>query len=164
MQNADEIDKLIERLLKAILIIAEKTISDKKEPHDFEHRQPDVCVAYHRDRGEKYRQSKQDEEYIYTFDEGQAVWIVTTEEYVRNTPAIIHLGLGTQFFQKQALLLDEILRVKAVVDNPSYWQTDEFAESGKVTEACIAKAKEARLDIIERNRAYDEAMYEAYYR
>lgn len=31
MQNADEIDKLIERRLKAILIIAEKTISDKKE-------------------------------------------------------------------------------------------------------------------------------------
>lgn len=46
----------------------------KKGTHDFEHPQESVCVAYHRDRGEDFRQSAGMREYNYTFVEDEAVW------------------------------------------------------------------------------------------
>lgn len=117
------------------------------EPNDILEAKDNVCRAYHRDNGEQFRQTLQDAEYIYTYDEEQRVWYVEQEEIERCTPAIELLALPTQFFKRQALLIDEIIKRTETI-NSEEWITDEYAEQGKVVEACIQRAKEARADIV----------------
>ena len=121
--------------------------------HDFEHPQKDVCVAYHRDRGEEFQQSDADiNEYVYTFVERDACWFVDVEEPVRDTFAQVKLSLGTQWVKRRDLLLNAIQET-----DYEGWRDDEFAKKGEVVEACAKKAREAREEIIKR-----EALYGAY--
>lgn len=128
------------------------------EEHDFEHPQRGVCIAYHRDRGEEFRQSDSEQEYNYTFDEAEACWFVEKDIYNSHTRAMAILDFDYVRSRKRSLLLDEILKC-----NYKYWEADRFVESGAdVHAACIAKAREARQEIMERNRAELEAYYRAY--
>lgn len=126
--------------------------------HDFEHPQESVCVAYHRDRGEEYRQSNGDNEYIYTFDERDCVWYVEEEQSIRNTAAQNILYLGTIWTHKKSLLLDAL----ADRDFRSLWRDDEFAAADNVFEVCKQKAYEARAEIIKKNAEEYNAYYSAY--
>lgn len=120
------------------------------------------CVAYHRDRGEEFRQSSGRQEYNYTFDEYQALWFVEEEVFTKGTPAMKTLVLEGRWFYKSRLLLDAILAHASKLDGDGCWETDEFAASGKVTQACALKALEARREIIDREQADYDAYYRAY--
>ena len=121
----------------------------------------DICEAYHRDRGEEFCQTISDEEYIYTYDVARAVWYVTKEIAVRDSTAIDLLGLNTQFYKTESLLLDEIIHASDAIRKT--WRTDEFAEPATVIETCIQKAVEAREDIVRRARAEYESMAKAWF-
>lgn len=120
------------------------------------------CVAYHRDRGEEFCQSSGRQEFNYTFDEAAALWLVEEEVYTKGTTAMKTLVIDSWWFYKSRLLLDAILAHASRLDDPAHWVSDEFAASGKVTAACVAKALEARREIIDRERAEYDAYYRAY--
>lgn len=123
----------------------------------------ETCKAYHRDCGEEFNQSLQDAEFVYTFDEVEQVWYVVEEKFTRKTEAQIQLGLEYISLHQEDLLLNAIIKAQKLIDDPRAWKTDEFAESGNVTAACIAKAVEARQEIIKENNARLQAYYDAYY-
>lgn len=126
------------------------------EEHDFENPQRGVCIAYHRDRGEPFRQSDGVNEFNYTFDETEACWFVEKEVFERDTEACGILELRYVLSYPRTLLLDEILKCEY-----KYWEADKFVKDGtEVHAACKEKALEARQEII----AHDRAEYEAYYR
>ena len=128
------------------------------EEHGFGHPQRGVCVAYHRDGGEQFRQSDGINEFNYTFDEAEACWFVDYDVCSSGSRAMTILELNCVQSRKRSLLLDEILKC-----NYSEWEADRFAQSGDdVHDVCIAKALEARQDIIAHNRAEYEAYYRAY--
>lgn len=130
--------------------------------YDIDNPEQDVCVAYCRDRGEGFRQSLQDDEFVYTFDEEEACWYVTVDEYTEDTQALDLLGLSYVRSKKTTLLLDEILKLRDVIDSKDSWRSDEFAEAGMVVDTCIIKAQEARKEIIAREAAEYNAYYHAY--
>lgn len=128
------------------------------ETHDFDHPQAQVCVAYHRDRGEAFRQSDMRNEYNYTFDEEEACWYVEKKVYERNTAGMDLLDINYVLSYPTALLIDEILKCDF-----EYWGADEYAENGEEAKrVCLEKAKEARREIIEQKRAEADAYYRAY--
>lgn len=127
------------------------------ETHSFENPQREVCVAYHRDRGEEFRQSDSVQEFNYIFDERDACWYVEKETFARDTDAMNLLEINTVISYPRTLLLDEI-----ALCNFEHWQSDEFAATGEVFTKCKEKALEARQKIIEENRAEQEAYYRAY--
>ena len=92
----------------------------KTSTHSFNAPENDVCVAYHRDRGEPFRQSHGVNDYNYTFDEKKGVWYV-------------------KYNRRNHLLLDEILKA----DFSSCWLDDEFATKTNIHAVCTAKAAEA---------------------
>lgn len=120
------------------------------------------CVAYHRDRGEAFRQSAGLEEYNYTFNEAEALWLVDEEVYVTGTVAMNTLEISGWSLTKSRLLLDAILGCASRLDSIEFWSSDDFAEAGGVTKACAARALEARREIIEGERALAEFYYRAY--
>lgn len=120
------------------------------------------CNAYHRDGGEEFRQSSGRQEFNYTFDEAQAIWLVEEEVYTKGTKGMKTLSLDSLWFYKSSLLLDVILAHASKLDGPDGWSSDEFAESGGVTQACVKKALEARQEIIDREREEHDAWYRAY--
>lgn len=158
--TAEKVEKLLS--LGNLSIIGEYTEPQNGEKHDFSHPVDNVCVAYHRDRGDEFQQSFCDEEFVYTFDEEEAVWRVSCEEYIRDTKAQEYLELGTQYVYRNALLLDEIIDKVSVINSTSGLVDDEIAESGLIVETCIKKAIEARKEIIEEKRKEAEAYYRAY--
>lgn len=68
-------------ILQLFYNTAEK-VEELLKQGDLSHLAPNLedTIAYHRDRGEKFRQTYQDEEYNYTFLERKGVWIVTFNE------------------------------------------------------------------------------------
>lgn len=135
---------------------------DRVPGNSDEETSDNYCVAYHRDRGEAFRQSSGRYEYNYTFDETQALWLVEQEVYTKGTRAMKALVLDCEWFLKSCLLLDAILDVSHKLDGEGCWQTDDFAAAGKVTAACVSKAVKARREIIDRERAEYDAYYRAY--
>lgn len=127
------------------------------ETHDFENPQPHICVAYHRDRGEAFRQSESKQQYNYIFDEYDACWYVEKETYMHDTNAMKLLFINTVYGYSRTLLLDELEKCSF-----EDWVDDEFAEAGDVLQKCREKALEARQKIIEQERAEQEAYYRAY--
>lgn len=127
-------------------------------PHDFENRQENVCVAYHRDRGEPFYQSAGLNDFNYTFDENAAVWYVKEEQFVRDTPAMEALYMDYFLNYPTELLLDALRKA-----NFTGWQDDEFAKAGEVYDKCLEKAIEAREDIIKDKTEISDAYYSAYY-
>lgn len=83
-KDPKKVDELIS--LGDISVLAEKITPARTRPHNFEERQDDVVLAYHRDRGEDWEQVKPKVmnknfeennsyiEYIYYFDEKQKLW------------------------------------------------------------------------------------------
>ena len=127
------------------------------DTHSFDTPQPFVCVAYHRDRGEAFRQSDSKQEYNYIFDEHDACWYVEKETFIRETLAMNKLEIGCVISYPRTLLLDEIAACEF-----EHWHDDDFASAGEVYEKCAEKALEARKAKIERARAEHDAYYRAY--
>lgn len=83
-KDPKKVDELIS--LGDISSLAENINPDSTKPHNFEERQENVVVAYHRDRGEPWEEVKPrpmsksfenkdtDIAYIYYFDEKQKLW------------------------------------------------------------------------------------------
>ena len=164
LQLAYNTPEKVEELLKLGDLSSLRYYTEPKpdKPHDINTSQDDVCVAYHRDAGEEFHQTLQDAEFIYTYDEAECCWYVTTEELNKKSDAVNFLELGHIWEKKQTLLLDEIIKREELIDSDKYWQTDNFAEKGAVVLACIKKAREAREEIIrKRDEAFDE-YYHAY--
>lgn len=134
------------------------TTPNEDSEHNFETSQENVCVAYHRDRGEEFRQSNGDNEYIYTFDQVAACWYVTEHEYVNKTKALKDLSIDYYWATHTRLLLDAIYECEI----EDHWQDDEFAAAGHVKEACRDKAIEARREIIKEEAERFNAYYTAY--
>lgn len=71
--------------------IGDYTNPNPELPHSWGNAQPNVCVAYHRDRGEDFRQSGHSNtfeddlgigiEYVYIFDEKTEEWVVKYYDY-----------------------------------------------------------------------------------
>ena len=131
--------------------------------HDFDHSQENVCVAYHRDRGEEFHQHLQDAEFIYIFDEAECVWYVVTEIFNKKTSGVDLLDLGYVIEKKKTLLIDEIMNRSELIDGSRYWlDTGKYAEKGEAVLACIHKAKEARAEIIRKRNEERNEYYRAY--
>ena len=146
----------VEALLKLgdLSVLGEYIAPENGTEHTFDNPQRDVCVAYHRDRGEDYEQSNVNQEFTYIFDERHAVWFIDREEYIEGTRAMRAIELEYAVLNRERLLLDEIIENAEQVENG--WSTDEFAAAGEVVQTCIQRAKEARQEIIEQQRAaYD---------
>ena len=164
LQLAYNTPEKVEELLKLGDLLSLCYYTEPKEgiPHNFNEQQENVCVAYHRDGGEKFTQSLMDAEFNYTFDESQCCWYVTQEEYNEKSDGVNLLKLGFIYTKKQTLLIDEIIKRQELIDGDKYWQTDEFAAAGHVVEACIKKAKEAREELIRKENEEFDAYYSAY--
>lgn len=103
--TAEKVEKLLKLGDLSTLGYYTEPAAEKGE-HNFEHRQENVCCAYHRDRGEDYRQSNSsDNEFIYTFDERDACWYVEEEQPVRDTEAQKFLSLNTFWRHKKGCCL-----------------------------------------------------------
>ena len=162
LQLAYNTAEKVEELLKLgdLSTIGYYTEPDKeKGEHSFDKCQENVCCAYHRDRGESFRQSSGMNEYNYTFDETEAVWYVEKEEWVNDTTANHLLNIGGFCRYRKALLLDEIMSSTNIEE---MWQDDEFAKAGEVIETCKRKALEARNEIMRKKQEEHEAYYRAY--
>jgi hypothetical protein len=133
--------------------------NEEKSEHNFEKPQENVCVAYHRDRGESFNQSSGMREYNYTFDEREAVWYVEKEEWKDDTTACRMLNVDGFCSYHKSLLLDAIISCTNIEE---VWQDDEFAKAGEVIETCKKKAREARAEIIKQKQEEHEAYYRAY--
>lgn len=133
--------------------------NEEKGEHNFEKPQENVCCAYHRDRGESFRQSSGKNEYNYIFDEIEAVWYVESEEWKNDTTANHLLSVGGFCSYRKSLLLDEIMNCN---DIEEIWRDDEFAKAGEVIETCKKKALEARAEIMKEKQEEHEAYYRAY--
>lgn len=161
LQLAYNTAEKVEALLKLgdLSILGYYTDPKPGEEHSFDgKRQENVCVAYHRDRGEAFCQSNGSCEYIYTFDEREACWFVEEEQPVRDTEAQSFLSINTFWRHKKRLLLDAIM----ACDFTTMWNDDEFATAETVIEECKKKALEARADIIAQQAAEFNAYYGAY--
>ena len=153
--TAEKIEKLLELGdLSSLHYYTEPT----SNTHDFENPEQDICVAYHRDRGEEFRQSGGENEYNYIFDERECVWYVEQERYTKGTEAMKVLSLDYSCTRTKTLLLDEILKI----DFTDHWCDDEFATKENVHEVCKQKAREARQAIIDRERESYDSYYRAY--
>lgn len=128
--TADKIEKLLE--LGDLSCIGYYTGNDEI--------QPNICIAYHRDRGEDFHQSGGRNEFNYTFDEREAVWYVEKEEYVYGTKAMNLLDVDAFPRYKKELLLDAIIESNV----EGMWTDDAFAAADEVIEKCKEKALEAR--------------------
>lgn len=133
--TADKIEKLLE--LGDLSCIGYYTGNDEI--------QPNICIAYHRDRGEDFHQSGGRNEFNYTFDEREAVWYVEKEEYVYGTKAMNLIDVDTFPRYRKELLLDAIIESNV----EGMWTDEAFAAAGLATtadviEKCKEKALEAR--------------------
>lgn len=159
LQLAYNTAEKVEELLKlGDLSILGYYTEPTEETHDFENPQPQICVAYHRDRGESFRQSDGVREYNYIFDERDACWYVEKQTFIEYTKGLKLLAINYMISYPRTLLIDEIATCSF-----EYWRADEYAETGdEVVNKCMEKALEARQGIIEKNRAEADAYYRAY--
>lgn len=156
--TAEKVEELLE--LGDLSTLGYYTEPDaEKGKHDFESRQENVCVAYHRDRGESFHQSSGTNEYNYTFDESEAVWYVEEEKRVEDTAADRLLDIGGFYGYQKSLLLDAIMSCTNIEDG---WKDDEFAKAGEVVETCKKQALAARAEIMREKQEQNEAYYRAY--
>ena len=105
--TADKVEKLLE--LGDLSILGYYTDPKEGTTHNFENYQEDVCVAYHRDRGEDFVQSDGKQEFNYIFIEEDACWYVEREYFLKDTKAQKFLDLRLAVEYKRTRLLDEIL-------------------------------------------------------
>ena len=159
LQLAYNTAEKVEELLKLGDLSSLRYHTEPKEgKHSFDEPQSDVCIAYHRDRGEQFRQSGGRQQFNYIFDEDEAVWYCENEQHIDDTEAETILGLDYYYSCPKTLLLDEILKCDF-----TRWVADEYAlNGGEVHSKCIEKALEARKDIIKKRQEAIDAFYRAY--
>lgn len=153
--TAEKVEELLK--LRDLSVLGYFTEPQHGEKHDFEHPTQNVCVAYHRDRGEEFRQSSGRCEFNYVFDEADAVWYVEYEQFVKQTKATMLLGIDYFLKYKKELLLDALSRV-----DWAGWRDDEFTTACDVYENCVKKAQEAREEIRKQRAEEYEANYRAF--
>ena len=149
----------IEKLLKLgnLSSLYEYTDPNPNEEHSFEHPQKNVCIAYHRDRGEELEFWSDEQEFNYTFDESIGAWIVEREKYDCIKSCVINSEYEYRTY-KTSFLIDEILKYQ---DNIlKYWVDDEFATKENLIKTLTEKAG-AQVRIANQRRAEE---YDAWYR
>lgn len=151
----------VEKLLALGDLSSLRYYTDPKDgaEHNFDNPQSNVCVAYHRDRGEEFHQTDDPvNDFVYTFDEYEACWYVEEMTEHADTVAMQILDISYVMTRKRNLLLDRILEEPIAQD----WRDDEFATADNVIKTCIEKAKEARAEIMAKQAAERQAYYNAY--
>lgn len=144
----------IEKLLKLgdLSSLYEYTDPNPNEEHSFEHPQNNVCLAYHRDRGEALNFSNDEQEFNYTFDKNIGAWIVETEEYDHLKSHIINSEC-IYTTHKTNFLIDELIESQErIVES---WVDDESATRENLIATLIEKA-EAQVRIANQSRLYME--------
>lgn len=126
------------------------------DTHSFETPERDVTIAYHRDRGEEFRQSEGICEFNYVYVEAHCYWKVIKEVWQKGTVAQKLLSVDGALMLQESFLLDEIM----AVDVHNLWGESGTEEA--VLQDCIDKAKEARKELTERKIAEWDALYNAY--
>lgn len=127
------------------------------QPHSFDNPKPDVCIAYHRDRGEELRFSSGEQEFNYTFDESSGVWIASQKTYKEIKSKYINVSHEYQEM-KTNLLIDEIIDKQDFILNN--WIDDEFATKENLIEILVNNAK-VQAEIANKRKAEE---YDFYYR
>lgn len=149
----------IEALLKLGNLSSLNEYIEPKGHHTFERPERNVCVAYHRDRGEEFATIpyNQTEEFNYMFDENLGAWLVT--QYQWKEVESDYVNARHEYNKPMtSFLIDELMREhECVVKN---WEDDEFATKENLIETLLEKA---RVQVVLANkRKADE--YDAWYR
>lgn len=149
----------IERLLELGNLSALGEYLETDEPHSFESPQHNVCVAYHRDRGEGLEFWDSQQEFNYTFDENVGAWIVEQEVYVE----ISCKNINTTYDCRKtytSLLIDELINKQDKIIE--YWEDDEFATKENLIETLKEKAKAQVAIANKRKQEEYDFWYRAY--
>lgn len=149
----------IERLLELgnLSVLGEYLETD--EPHSFESPQPNVCVAYHRDRGEELELWESQQEFNYTFDESVGAWIVGQQRYGMLTG--INVNVTYEYCRMATtLLIDEIINKQDKI--MECWEDDEFATKENLIETLKEKAKAQVAIANKRKQEEYDFWYRAY--
>lgn len=126
-------------------------------PHSFDNPKPDVCIAYHRDRGDELEFSFAEQEFNYTFDESSGVWIVDQYSYDCISSKYIYSKFEYRC-KSTNFLIDEIMRCKDSIIE--YWIDDEFAKKDNLIETLLNNAK-VQAEIANKRKAEE---YDFWYR
>lgn len=151
----EKIEKLL--ALGNISSLYEYLETDKE--HSFDKPQPNVTVAYHRDRGEPLEFWNYPQEYNYTFDENIGAWIVEEERYVQLTSENVN-STYEHSRQYTRYLIDRLVEEKEKILD--FWEDDEFATKENLFDVLIEKAKAQVAIANERKAAEYDAWYRAY--
>ena len=149
----------IERLLELgnLSVLGEYLETD--EPHSFESPQPNVCVAYHRDRGEELELWESQQEFNYTFDESVGAWIVGQQRYGMLTG--INVNVTYEYCRMATtFLIDEIINKQDKI--MECWEDDEFATKENLIETLKEKAKAQVAIANKRKQEEYDFWYRAY--
>lgn len=149
----------IERLLELGNLSALGEYLETDEPHSFESPQPNVCVAYHRDRGEELEFWDSQQEFNYTFDESVGVWIVEWEEYIKMSSNVVN----SKYEYGQTItsfLIDELVEKQDIL--MECWEDDEFATKENLIEILTNKAKKQVVIANKRKQEEYDFWYKAY--
>lgn len=155
-------EKVRELIALGNLSILGYYVNPKTSTHSFDNPDKDVCVAYHRDRGEdlEFYNNYGEQEFNYIFDVEDKCWYMTHNTYKQNTRASKLLNITYIDTVEKELLLDAILSVEGYLED--YWIDDDFATKDNVIETCIEKAKEARKTIVDSYIENFESNYHAF--
>lgn len=149
----------IERLLELgnLSVLGEYLETD--EPHSFESQHPNVCVAYHRDRGEELELWESQQEFNYTFDESVGAWIVGQQRYGMLTG--INVNVTYEYCRMATtFLIDEIINKQDKI--MECWEDDEFATKENLIETLKEKAKAQVAIANKRKQEEYDFWYRAY--
>lgn len=149
----------IERLLELgnLSVLGEYLETD--EPHSFESPHPNVCVAYHRDRGEELELWESQQEFNYTFDESVGAWIVGQQRYGMLTG--INVNVTYEYCRMATtFLIDEIINKQDKI--MECWEDDEFATKENLIETLKEKAKAQVAIANKRKQEEYDFWYRAY--
>lgn len=131
-------DKVRELISLGNLSILGCRINPSSSSHSFDTPEDNVCVAYHRDRGEDLEFWDSEQDFNYLFDVKDRCWYI--EDCDKSTVASREIELFD--FKCKYLLLDEIMELEDGIHR--YW-SNRYWSTG-VIEDCIEKAKEAILN------------------
>lgn len=105
---------------------------------------PERCIAYHRDRGEKFHQTIDlDEEFVYMYDNEERLWYVTMDDYSKTEASIFLCCECCTWARHRLLLLDAIIKSEA-----NKYEYDGI-RAGEAVQKCKDAAIDARRDLIE---------------
>lgn len=163
-KDPKKVDELIS--LGDISVLAENINPDTTKPHNFEEKQKNVVVAYHRDRGEPWEDvkpmvmSKEFEakdtsiEYIYYFDDDKKLW--RYKELYSNNPQWIWLKDENNISLDERM--DNTLKELAIKFIENLINDDLGVEIGTELDGMIDKISDEKVKKA-LNRMYDINQY-----